>query len=244
MVNPAQIKFFSQSIGVKVKNDRKDASVIALFGLRNNPPPWKPEPTEYRELRALLNRLNALETDIRREKNRLEKVISSHSSESVTASLERTIDFLEKEKKALQDQIREHIGNHPNLKKDRSLLQSVPGVGPVVSAWMTLLLQNGKRFDSAPKAASYIGLTPTEHRSGSSVMKRPRLSKAGPPVFRAKLYMAAVVAIRHNPDVKDLYERLLKRGKTKMSALGAAMRKLVHICFGVIRHQSKYQAQV
>ena len=82
---------------------------------------------------------------------------------------------------------------------------------------------------------------PVERQSGSSVLGRARLSKAGPARIRAVLYMAAVVAKRCNPHVKAVYERLLGRGKSKMSALGAAMRKLVHLCFGVIKTQKPYQ---
>jgi len=81
-----------------------------------------------------------------------------------------------------------------------------------------------------------------KRQSGTSLVGRARLSKAGPARVRAVLYMAAVVAIRHNPHVKSLYDRLLARGKTKMSALGAAMRKLVHLCFGVIKTRKPYQA--
>ncbi|GBC62567.1 IS110 family transposase [Desulfonema ishimotonii] len=244
VINPARIKHFAKGIGVKAKNDKKDASVIARSGLMNKPPLWKPEPAEYRELRAMPGRPEALETDIRREKNRLEKIRAGRATETAEASLNRVIIFLREEKKSLRKQVRNHIDNHPNLKKDRSFLESVPGIGPVVSSWMLVLLQGGKRFDAAPKAASYVGLTPTEHQSGSSVLKRPRLSKAGPPVFRAKLYMAAMVAARYNPDAKELYQRLIEKGKAKMPALGAVMRKLVHICFGVIKNQAKYTSQV
>ncbi len=72
------------------------------------------------------------------------------------------------------------------------------------------------------------------------LLGRPKLSKAGNPALRAKLYMASITAIRYNPHVKALYERLLKKGKTKMTALGACMRKLVHLCFGVIKNQTPY----
>ena len=81
--------------------------------------------------------------------------------------------------------------------------------------------------------AAFLGLVPVEHRSGTSVRGRPKLSKAGHPRLRAALYMVAVVATRLNPDVRAQYQRLLARGKSKMAALGAAMRKLVHLCFGV-----------
>jgi len=96
-------------------------------------------------------------------------------------------------------------------------------------------------FGSAEQLAAYLGLVPVERQSGGSVMGRTKLSKAGPAKIRAVLYMAAVVAIRCNPHVKSIYERLLARGKSKMSALGAAMRKLVHLCFGALKTRQPYQ---
>ncbi len=238
VINPAQIKHYAQSLGRKAKNDKQDASVIAQYGLKTKLRLWQPDPQEYRHLRALLYRLDAVESDIQREKNRFEKARAAQSPSTVLQSIERSIDFLKEEKSRLEKQIKEHINNHPHLKKDKELLESIPAIGPVLSAWISLLLRNGKRFDAAPQAAAFVGLTPTEHQSGSTVFKKPHLSKVGPSIYRAKLYMPAIVAIQHNPDVRDLYQRLLAKGKTKMAALGAAMRKLVHICFGVIKNQS------
>lgn len=244
VVNPAQIKHFAKGQGVKAKNDKQDAAVIARFCLLNNPRLWQPEPAEYRRLRELLNRLEAIDRDIRREKNRLEKTEASHVSQEVIDSINRSASFLEAEKSLLKQEIEVLIKNHPSLKEDKKLLESIPGAGPTVSAWMTVLLQHGERFDSASQAAAYTGVIPAEHESGDSVRKKPHLSKTGPSALRAKLYMAAMVATKHNPDVKALYDRLIAKGKSKMSALGAAMRKLVHICFGVIKHRTVYQPQI
>lgn len=244
VVNPAKIKHYAQGLGRRAKNDKQDASVIAQYGLKENPRLWEPDPEEYRHLRALLYRLEAVETDMQREENRLEKALAAKSPSAVSESIERSIGFLKEERARLEGEIKEHIDNHPHLKKDKELLESIPGIGPVLSSWMSLLLRNGTRFGAAPQAAAYVGLTPTEHESGSSIRKRPHLSKAGPSIFRAKLYLPSVVATKHNPDVKDLYQRLLAKGKTKMAALGAAMRKLVHICFGVIKNQSPYQPRL
>src|SRR5262249_8944053 len=135
--------------------------------------------------------------------------------------------------------IDDHIDRHPQLKADRELLESIPAIGAQTSRHMLSLLQ-ARKFSCAEQSAAFLGLVPIERESGSSVRGRPRLSKAGPPRLRAILYMAAVVAVRHNPHVKALYERLLARGKTKMAALGAAMRKLVHLCFGVLKSRQPY----
>lgn len=112
----------------------------------------------------------------------------------------------------------------------------------MASRHLLTIIQPG-RFSSAPQCAAYLGLIPVEHQSGDSVKGKPRLSTAGNGQIRAKLYMAAVVAIQHNETIKAQYNRLLKNGKCKMSALGAAMRKLTHVCYGVIKHQTEYCPQ-
>ena len=123
------------------------------------------------------------------------------------------------------------------------MLESIPGVGPVISQHMVVLLRS-RSFDAASQCAAFLGLVPVQHESGSSVRGQSRLSKAGNAQLRAKLYMAAIVATRQNPDIKSQYERLLRHGKPRMLALCAAMCKLVHICFGVLEHQTPYLPQV
>jgi transposase len=195
-------------------------------------------------LNALLKRLAAVETDLQRERNRLEKArLSQPHAASVIASLARGIAFLEAEQQRLRQSIDDHIDRHPPLKQDRHHLLSIPGIGPVLAGLMVALLQSGQRFAAATPFASYLGVIPTEHESGSSVRHRPHLSKLGPARVRAKLYMAALGACHHNPDVRTCYERLLERGKCKMTFLGAAMRNLAHICFGVIQNQTEFQPQ-
>lgn len=244
VINPKQLKDFAKGLGLKAKNDAVDAWAIARYGAMVKPRPWQPQPGEYRRLTALLRRLEALESDLQRERNRLEKAQISQASEAVLASLARTINFLEAERQRLLDTIDDHIDRHPQLKTDRQRLASIPGIGPRLSALMVALLQHGQRFASPAQFASYLGIIPSEHRSGDSVHQAPQLTKVGPARVRAKLYMAAITASRYNPDVRALYQRLLARGKSKMAALGAAMRKLAHICFGVIKNQADYKPQI
>src|SRR3546814_20886150 len=97
---------------------------------------------------------------------------------------------------------------------------------------------HNRRIDSPQALAAYLGLVPVQRQSGSSLNGRPHLSKAGPARVRATLYMAAIVAVRHNPHIQALYARSLNAGQSKMAALGAAMRKLAHLCFGAIGRAS------
>lgn len=240
VVNPGKVRQFAEGIGILNKSDRVDSVVLARYGLQADPPRWQPEPVEIRQLKALLARLDTLNKDIRREQNRMEKATATDHLPLVTESIEYTLTFLMAEKKRIETSIDDHINRHPQLKKDRQLLLTIPGIGNTLARYMIALLR-AKSFRYANQAAAYIGLIPILSESGSSVKKHPRLSKQGNSVYRAKLYMPAIVSKQHNPDVKALYDRLLANGKTKMSAIGAAMRKLVCICYGVIKHQTPYR---
>lgn len=241
IVNPAQVKDFGRSLGVRTKTDGVDSLVLARYGALLNPRPWMPPAQEARALQALLSRREAIAQDLQRECNRLEKVDATETPSIIRQSILDSIAFLEKQRAKLQQDIDDHINKHPNLKADRELLISIPAVGPQVGNHLLAVMHN-HQFQSAEQLAAYLGLVPVERQSGSSILSRPRLSKAGPARIRAILYMAAIVGTQHNPHIKALYQRLQARGKTKMSALGAAMRKLVHLCFGVLNTRQPYQA--
>ena len=243
VINPARVRDFAKSLGAQSKNDRKDSVVIARFGMTQSPPLWEPEAIEIRQLKALIARCDAVKQDIQREVNRLEKAEASGVSAQVRRSIETVRAQLQEEKNRLESLIDDHIDKHPGLRNDRELLESIPGVGPVIAQQMVAVIRS-RSFQRASQCAAFIGLVPVERQSGTSVYSPPRLSKHGEARVRAKLYMAAIVATRHNPDIRRQYERLQKNGKSKMSAIGAAMRKLVHICFGVLKHQAPYQPQV
>lgn len=240
VVNPHKVRQYAQGLGWMHKNDRVDSLILAQYGVQAELQAWQPEPAEIRHLKGLLDRLHTLDKEIQREDNRLEKARYSDLAPQVAQSIEQTLAFLRAEKRRIEQSIDDHIDRHPQLKQDRELLESIPGVGSTLSNYMIALLR-AHRFKSGNQAAAFIGLNPVFEQSGTTVRKRTRLSKHGSGWLRAKLYMPAVVSKQHNPDVKALYERLLANGKTKMAALGAAMRKLVVICYGVLKHQTPYQ---
>lgn len=242
VLNPAHVRDYARSIGSRGKTDKQDSFVLARYGATQQPRRWLPETAEVRHLKALLSRLDALEEDIRRETNRREKAEFSASNVEVITSIDTILGALNKEAERLESDIDRHIDQNPGLKNDRALLKSIQGIGTVLSRDLLALI-HGKSFSSARQCAAYSGLVPVHWESGSSVRGRPRMSKTGQPKLRAKLYMAAMSATKYNPDVKALYDRLVAKGKARKSALGAAMRKLLQIAFGVLKTQTMYQQQ-
>lgn len=240
IANPKRVRDYAKGKGLLTKTDAVDARMLASYGAQGDELlAWVPPPAEVRVLRALVARLDAVEQDLQREKNRLEKAQATQTPQAVIDSLQRSLTALRAERERLRREIDDHYGQHPELKQERERLKTIPGVGDA-SANRMLCLFKCHGFESARQAAACAGLIPIEYESGTSVRKRPRLSKQGDPKLRATLYMAAIVASRHNPQLHRVYEDLIKRGKSKMSALGALMRRLVHIAFGMLKHQTDY----
>jgi transposase len=240
VVNPLRVRRFAESQGLLSKNDALDAYALARFGQATELHFWQPPTPEVDHLQALLARREAVAQDLQREKNRKEKAEVGKAPAPILKSIGEHLQFLEKALKELDDDIDGFIQTNPTLKEDRALLESIPGVGPRVSALMIFLLRRNS-FISAEQLAAYLGLIPVEKHSGTSVRGRPGLSRNGPARVRATLYMAAISAKRCNPHIRALYARLLQRGHHAMSALAAAMRKLAHLCFGVFKNRLPYQ---
>jgi len=244
LVNPGRVRKFAEGIGILSKNDLVDADLLTRYGLlARKLIAYTPVAQEVNDLRSLLNRLDVLERNLRSELNRQEKVGKTmvfHRLEQ--QSITRAVKRLKVEIVTFKRAIRQCIKSTSSLQRNFNLLHTIPGVG-AKTAWIMIVILGSRAFRSAPEVASFLGLNPIEKRSGKSEYRRPRLSKSGSGHYRQQLYFPAMVATRKNPDIKALYERLLAAGKTKMCALGAAMRKLVHICYGVVKNQTPYQAQ-
>jgi transposase len=241
VANPKRARDYAAGLGLLHKNDRVDAQALVRYAEHNAAEltAWTPPPPEVRALRALHERLAALQEDLQREQNRLQQALIAGQPAIVIESLQRSVERLREECQRLTRAIEDHFDQHPGLKSQRELLQSIPSIGPV-SGDRLLCLLLAHRFESARQAAAFCGLIPVAYESGTSVRKRPRLSKQGDGQLRAKLYMAAVVAIQHNAQLRGIYQSLLAAGKSKMSAIGALMRRLVHIAYGVLKHQRPY----
>lgn len=234
IANPQRAREFARGMGILTKNDTVDAYVLARYGELKQPAIWVPPPKEVRMLRELVGLRDALQADIQRVKNRLEKAHSTRTSPEIIASLHRTQCGLEIELERVEQLISDHTDKNDGLKEDLKLLESIKGIGKVVGTTLLTVLR-GNTFRNAGQVAAFLGVVPIEKTSGSSVRGLAHMSKTGPADVRAKLYMAAVVAARWNAPLRALYERIMAKGKQAKVALGAVMRKLVHLCFGVLK---------
>ncbi len=143
--------------------------------------------------------------------------------------------FLSGQITELQQTIDQLVASHPELKSQRDLLESIPGIGKLTAYALMAEIGNWRNFPSARQLAAFAGLTPRQRTSGSSVRGRTKLAKTGNAHLRRALYLPAIVAWKHNPLIRVFCERLLARGLCKMAVIAAAMRKLLHIAFGVLK---------
>ena len=240
LVNPARIRYAGLAGGAGNKTDKADARVIAHYCRKDHPALWRAAAPEVRVLVALMRRLHSVQEALVQEQNRLG---APRLPTEVVTSLKKSIRFLEAEVKRLQKQIKDHIDNYPDLKADKELLLSIPGIGETTAHELLAEMPDVREFSSAQTMAAYAGLAPREHSSGSSVRKRTRLSKTGNGHLRRALYFPAVTAVRRNPLVRAHYERLREKGKGKMVSLGAAMRKLLMIAYGVLKNRRPFDPQ-
>lgn len=233
LVNPLRIKGYAASKLQRNKTDKADARLIAEFCEKENPSPWTPPAPEIRQLQALTRRIETLSEMLQMEQNRRESAPSE-----TRESLDRIIKALTEEIDKLRQEINQHLDQHPKLKEQHDLLLSIPGIGEK-TAQVLLSEVDFARYDDARQVAAAAGVTPRKQESGTS-LKRTNLSKLGNGRIRKALYFPAVVATRHNPIIKEFADRLKKNGKTKMQIVCAAMRKLLHQAFGVLKNNRSF----
>ena len=238
VLNPSIIHAFAASQLARAKTDRLDAVLIAHFCATQQPAAWTPLPREIRELQGLVRRLDALHDMRTQETNRL---AAGEVVAAVQVSIETVIRTLSTEIAAVQRQIRDHFTNHPGLRAQRDLLTSIPGIGETTAAVLIAELFD-KRYSSARQAAAFAGLVPRVSQSGT-LRGRGRLVKIGPGRLRKAMYFPALSALRANPTLRAFGARLSAAGKPKMVIVGAVMRKLIHLAFGVLKSGRRYDPQ-
>jgi len=237
VVNPARIKRYGDSKLHRNKTDKADAALIAQFCLKETPALWAPLPTYLKQLRQMVRRLEDLQVNYQQERNRLASGVGdAWVVEDITGHLEE----LSRHIKALKKAIFQVIADTAQLKEQFDLLLTIPGIGKLTAARLLAEMGDIACFEDAPQLAAYAGLNPKGFRSGSSVHKKTRISKEGRALLRYILYMPAIVARTHNPIIRTFCDRLAQRGLPKMAIVAAAMRKLLHLVFGILKHKRPF----
>ena len=172
------------------------------------------------------------------ENNRLDG-----ASDAIALNISTHIEFIDKQIKEVEEIISNHIKGHKDLNDKSKLLDSIPGIGEktigVILAFLSV-----ENFNSAKQVAAFVGLNPRPKQSGSSVLGVGRISKTGDADLRKAFFMPAVVSLRFNPVVKDFADRLSGTGKAKMVVVIAAMRKLLHIIYGVLKNETPFNENI
>lgn len=244
VTNPGRAAEHASSHNRLNKNDRLDARSLQGYGRQlERAHDYVPHSLEIQALQAMLSRLRQLDQDLMRERNRLEKCPFIAESKVLTASIRRQLRRLCQEKKLLQANVDQLIAQHLHLSHIQKRLISIKGIGKISSQWLLPLLYR-QQFESARQMAAFLGLTPVHKTSGTSLRKRGRLSGRGNRYLRSRLYMPAISASCHDPQMAHFYATLIQRGKTPKQALTAVMRKLVHTCYGVIKNDLPYQCPI
>lgn len=230
VINPALAKAHAQSEGLRSKSDKIDAKALALYDQQKKPAAWQAPSAAERRLRALVLRYQALVDMQTQEHNRTET-----ARDDVMPSLQTHLQWLADEIKRIEKEIANTLDDDPDLKNKRALLKSIPGIGEKTLAALLAYGMADDRFDNARQFVAFAGLSPSIHESGSSVRAKPRMSKVGHTALRKTLYMPAIVTLYRTVWGKQFRERLAANGKAPKLIIGAMMRKLAQVAFGVLR---------
>ena len=232
MVNPRQVRDFAKATGTLAKTDALDAGVLAHFAdvVRPDVRPLKDAETQV--LSSLTARRHQVMTMLVAEKNRLGSAIAA-----VRPRIEAHIAWLEQELSEIDEGLRQTLRSSPVWREKDDLLRTVPGVGQQLSL---TLLANLPELGTLNRReiAALVGVAPYNRDSGA--LRGKRAVWGGRSRVRAVLYMGALVASRHNPAIRDFYQRLLAAGKPKKVALVACMRKLLVILNAMLKHGSAW----
>jgi len=232
VVNPRQVRDFAKATGLLAKTDALDAAVLAHFAAAVRPTPRPLPDAATQTLAALVTRRRQLVEMLTAERNRL-----GSAPRALRAEIQAHITWLQRRLGRLDDDLNEAIRTSPVWRAQDDLLQSVPGVGPVLSRTLLASLPELGRLNRKAIAA-LVGVAPLNRDSGT--FRGRRMIWGGRAAVRAVLYMGTLVAVRHNPVLRAFYQRLRGVGKLPKVALTACMRKLLTILNAMMKHQHRW----
>jgi transposase len=230
VVNPTMIHHYALSELRRNKTDRLDAEIIARYCSKQTPRTWEPTAPEVLKLQEMVKYVETLQRQRTQVLNRLS---AQPPVPEIRQALGDQLALLDQQIAEFLKAIHDHIDSHPDLHKQRDLLVSIPGIAEKTAS--EIISFHPLDFDSARAFAAFAGLSPQIGDSGSSVHHKTRLCKIGNANLRHTMYMPALAARRYNVVIKKFCDSLAKRGKPKMVVIGAAMRKLLCLAYGVLK---------
>ena len=245
VANPRSVRDFAKAMMQRSKNDPLDAQVLREYGERTPFRAWQRPSKNRLALWSIARRIEALTAQSRAEKNRRHAAgISQVTPACVRRDIARNLEWLQRSLGKLRQEARKCIAAEAELQRKFQLLVSVPGIAEnsALQILGELAMLPGDR--DIRQWVAYAGLDPTEYRSGESVRRQSRLSRAGNRHLRTALYMPALAALRCEPHLRGFYQQLVGRGKRKMQALLAVTRKLLHAIYGMFRNDRMYQGRL
>lgn len=239
VINPAQGHYFAQALLQRGKSDPLDAKVLARLALTLQPAAWTPPPAVYEELRQRLVERDAL-LDMRQQVRNQQYALSHnpHCISSIGQRMDEHLRLLATQIRQVEREIQQAMTQDATWAAAAQRLRSIPGVGLISAGWMLVATLNFSQADTPEQVVAYAGLAPQPHQSGTSLKGRANIGHSGHARLRTALYMAVISAIRCNPMIRVFYQRLLERGKLKKVALCAAARKLLHLAWALVKHET------
>jgi transposase len=244
VANPRAISQFAGAYLRRSKTDSLDANVITEFAIRMDFEPWTPPEPHIFDLRAVSRRIEGMIKMATQEKNRLHAATTfDEMSEIVRNDIEVNLRHLERRIDKMREKARELIAQQPDLERAFLHITSVKGIaqsaGIQILAELAVLPGNM----DVRQWVAHAGLDPRVFQSGTSINKPAHISRQGNAHIRRALFLPAIVAAQHEPHVKAFYEKLLRRGKSKMQANVAVMRKLLHAIYGMLKHDRDFEGE-
>ena len=239
MENPQKIKHFSRAMMTVTKTDEIDAKLIAMYGEKMNPAPYKIPSESIMLLKQKRTVLRQLKKQLTAMSN-LQHSLSVLPKQDPTAKVatEQTIKFLRKQISKLEEEIT-NLSNK-EFKRQMELLTSIKGIGESIASALITATGGFANFSSAKQISRFLGLCPTYQQSGTSVNVKGHINRNGDSHLRGQLYIVAMASIRCNTACRETYERLCDRGKPGKVALIAVANKLIRQMFAVVTYNRPY----
>jgi transposase len=241
IVMPNKISNYMRTLDVKTVTDRTMADAITRFGLERRLDNWTPPSETYRKMKQLTRERDQLVDERTMLKNQLHaEQAGAYPSKGTISRLKARIAFINRQEAAIKKDIQSLIRMDEEIEKNVSLLSSIPGVGWLTSAIVLAETNGFELIRNRRQLTSYAGFDVKEKQSGTSVKKKPKISKKGNRHLRKAMHLPSLSAIKHNERYKAIYASLVSKHGIKMKAAVAVQRKLLELCYTLYKTQQPY----